>query len=389
MRIESPRSLCQKCLLILGLFLLMRFYVIEELSGNFFYTNASRMAFLVVLLLYLFKYKKISIPIVLIFLYYLMISISTLLNGHSLRTLIMTAYPTIGLAMLMEYYTKKDFKILISSIALIFKVLLTLNIIIYLVDPSRYGEYQYFLGVANQMGVIYIVGICCIYLDSKINKAKHSHLIFSFYLLLFSLANIFLFYSSNAKMAWIICLILYIVKGFKNVVKKIDFFSIIVGYAIFVYLIIFQNIQVYFRDFIYNFFGKNVTFSGRTYIWENVIPIIKENLLLGNGMTESANIIFMNKIINSAYSMTGFFSSHNTYLQELYYGGFISLIPLVLFVLYIRGITKVKDECVVYILIALIGILFVYIFEAVGYLGVFFLGMLLYCYANYQKRRML
>ena len=102
MRIESPRSLCQKCLLILGLFLLMRFYVIEELSGNFFYTNASRMAFLVVLLLYLFKYKKISIPIVLIFLYYLMISISTLLNGHSLRTLIMTAYPTLGLAMRME-----------------------------------------------------------------------------------------------------------------------------------------------------------------------------------------------------------------------------------------------------------------------------------------------
>ena len=162
--------------------------------------------------------------------------------------------------------------------------------------------------------------------------------------------------------------------------NKFDFFAIFTGYIVFVWLIIFQNIQIYFADFIHNFFGKNITFSGRTYIWEKVIPLIEQKIFLGHGMTESGNIIFMNMPITPSYSMTGFFSCHNTFLQELFYGGIVLLIPLCIFFVYLKVVTKTKDECTSYINISLIGILFVYVFEAVSFTGLFFLGSLLYCY---------
>ena len=78
--------------------------------------------------------------------------------------------------------------------------------------------------------------------------------------------------------------------------------------------VVFFNIQELFANLIETILHKRATLTGRTDLWAIAIPYIKERWLLGYGYQNQGNFVSM-------YDFTT--TSHNQWLQTMYYGGVI------------------------------------------------------------------
>lgn len=78
--------------------------------------------------------------------------------------------------------------------------------------------------------------------------------------------------------------------------------------------VVFFNIQEMFAGLIETYLHKKATLTGRTDLWAIAIPYIKQKWILGYGYQNQGNFVSM-------YDFTT--TSHNQWLQTMYYGGVI------------------------------------------------------------------
>lgn len=109
--------------------------------------------------------------------------------------------------------------------------------------------------------------------------------------------------------------------------------------------------------FITSFLGKDLTFSNRSFMWENALGLIKEKPLLGYGGYYQAGIYISKGGIT--------YPCHTPYLQFLLDGGIILFSSFVTWVLFIaKKLSKTKNNSYSRaITAALIAIFISYIFE--------------------------
>lgn len=93
--------------------------------------------------------------------------------------------------------------------------------------------------------------------------------------------------------------------------------------AIFLLFIIFR-LQNLFSWFIEGVLNKDLTFTGRTNIWDNALLLLRESPIFGLGFDPPA--VMANKLGNIA----AVFTTHNTFIDILYHGGLIAIILLLL-----------------------------------------------------------
>lgn len=86
------------------------------------------------------------------------------------------------------------------------------------------------------------------------------------------------------------------------------------------YLIVILQIQTYFADFIQNVLHRDLTFTGRTVIWDAALEAFFDSPLFGNGM-----LVYMPA--SSDWTTT---QAHNAFLNILANGGIIGLVLFVL-----------------------------------------------------------
>ncbi|MFR8088296.1 MAG: O-antigen ligase family protein [Lachnospirales bacterium] len=86
------------------------------------------------------------------------------------------------------------------------------------------------------------------------------------------------------------------------------------------YLIVILQIQTYFADFIQNTLHRDLTFTGRTVIWDAALEAFFDSPILGNGM-----LVYMPA--SSDWTTT---QAHNAFLNILANGGIIGLALFVL-----------------------------------------------------------
>ena len=84
------------------------------------------------------------------------------------------------------------------------------------------------------------------------------------------------------------------------------------------------NIQNYFAGIIENVFRKELTLSGRTYIWQSAISVIKSHFWIGKGDAARFGYAGWCFINGRAYA------AHNQLLQIFVNGGLVSLIAILL-----------------------------------------------------------
>lgn len=104
-----------------------------------------------------------------------------------------------------------------------------------------------------------------------------------------------------------------------------DIFSmkwVLAGFGALFLGLVYFNVQQYFSEFIEKTLSRDVTLTGRTYIWKLAIGYIGEHFLLGLGYIESADYVRL-------FGRAGFTHPHNYILYQLMMGGIVLLAILI------------------------------------------------------------
>lgn len=173
-------------------------------------------------------------------------------------------------------------------------------------------------------------------------KKKASRIII-YLVLLLELSLVVLSRSSTAIVALIVpllCIFLVlIVFSIKNRYLLMSLLSILIIFVTSVFVLVISNLEK-----ITNMFGKDLTFSSRTIIWEGTINLIKEKLILGYGYgtfwnENSYTYHYVNRYLN--VSGFEFNHAHNGFLDIFTNIGLLGFIFIfITMIVYISRCTK-------------------------------------------------
>ncbi len=289
-------------------------------------------SFLIILLLFL-KQNRFSKYYIILFIFYLLLTISTFINSGDIKSCLSIIIKSLSLCFLFDYGIKNDKDIFLKTVEYLLFILIFLNLCSILIFPS--GLYidtagytqNWLLGYKNTH-IMYIFPFLLVtLLRNYMEKDKIS--IKSIIFICVSVFSTIIVNNSTALIGLIIIIILMI---FKNKILTSNFFSLknyFITYICLFISIVILKLQNIFSFIIVDLLKKDLTFTGRTYIWNSVIELIKKKPLLGYGN----NIFVFNKHI---------LSTHNTILDILYKTGIFGMIPYLLLCLII--IKKVQFE---------------------------------------------
>lgn len=302
--------------------------------------NIMQILIFIFLLILLMKNRYIEKMFILICLYYISYIFSTFINSGSIEYclyIMKCMIPCINLISLIFLFYKKYNKQLLAATSIFLIVAIIINFVTILLFPD--GLYignntneHYFLGQRNDL-IEYILP--CLLCFSIYNfKYKTSKLIFCIFNLI-CMFSVILTWSANAMTA---LTIYYVYLFFFYIKKKDNVFSPLNIYLISFftsYSIIILKIQNLFSWIIEGILHKNLTFTGRTSIWDKSIAYIKKSFLYGYG--KESEIIKFYKIGHSN-------SCHNYFLDFLYDGGILMFIIILFIIITLNK--SYKNKCV-------------------------------------------
>lgn len=292
-------------------------------------------AFFIILLI---KRNKIEKLFILICLYYISYIFSTFMNSESVEYclyILKCMIPCLNLIALVILFYKKYDKQLLGTTSFFMIGIIIINFITILLFPN--GLYvgnntneHYFLGQRNDL-IEYILPclLCFSIYNYKYKTSKFVFYVFNF----ICMYSVILTWSANAMLA-LFCTYIYLF--FFSNKRTGDIFNPLKIYIISFltsYSIIVLKVQNLFSWIIEGILHKNLTFTGRTYIWDKSIEYIKKSFLFGYG--KESEIIKLYKIGHGN-------SSHNYFLDFLYEGGII-MFSIILFI--ILNLNKSYKQC--------------------------------------------
>ena len=156
--------------------------------------------------------------------------------------------------------------------------------------------------------------------------------------------------SVTSSVIFFILDILLLFLNIKPFERLFNIFSyMIFNFILFISIIIFRVQNSDFFAKILKIVGKNITFSGRTQIWDSAISAIMQRPFLGYGYEFTEQIVTRLTNINA----------HNMYLQLLYEGGFIEFtIYFVIIGFTVKEILKIENRNLKLGLEAFLGVFF-------------------------------
>ena len=323
-------------------------------------------------LLYFFlKRVKFDKFISFVVLFYLSLLFSTFYFGQTYANLLFEFVSILSWIILFKTNLFNNKKKFFTNLENTFLFLLTINLITIVLFPggfylnsSGYSS-NYFLGYDNNL-ITYIFPALALSFTNSYGETGRVGLK-SIYLLIISLLSIILTWSATGVAAMLIITFLFLIYTF----KKRDFPAnkyIVIVLSLFV-CIVFLRIQNIFSFIIEGWLKKDLTFTGRTYIWDIFIKQIKQSLFIGHGIVDYKYLI---KSINAGHA-------HNYFLQILYQGGIVAFSMFLGF--FFTSINKMKNcKQKKYVGIIIFAYLISFIFEAYSLTNMFIIVLLISYY---------
>lgn len=336
------------------LWYLAAYFVLME-PRYFFYVSGIKELFKIAVLAitaYLFLdyfaiRRKRSKTTLLIVVYHLYLIAITVIKRGDISTAVFDSCMFCGLSILTELVLKRRPQFLFRQLPMLLATEVVINWGTMVLYPgglysTTYFANNYFLGYDNQMINIFIPALLFAYLGLLYNKKRNTvRFLFLAVLIAASIVQIW----SGASLV----LIAMILGGvFSGIINRTRIFNMLnyflVNISCFV-VIVLLRLQEYFEYFIVVILGKNLTFTGRTYIWDNVISFIKLNPVWGYGIENQA---YRSSKMSIARASTKAFSglhSHDRFLETTYRGGLILLIIyLLILIIAVYYLTKYKER---------------------------------------------
>ena len=256
---------------------------------------------------------------------YFVLIYSTLINKGELGTTINTTIKKLLLCYIVGKVILNDIKTdsFLRAVRDICVVIFFINLVSELLYPmgipsttTSAATPHYFLGNVNSVIRAVLPGICCTIL---INEKKNKKLSFSliFFYIGFLYQFIYLYHSATTIVALIVILAWIF---FSEFIKKHlwTIYAVVIGIITYIQInLVVMSSSPRLLNLLSTVFGKNLTFSGRLYIWERTLIQIYRNPVWGYGIQKSDTL---NMIIGNQ------FSAHNYFLDLVYQRGLIGLI---------------------------------------------------------------
>ena len=243
------------------------------------------------------------------------------LHHNYYNTDILALFVQLALMMITAYGIKRDAE---GYIGVLNKVLLfycIINFFTVLAFPNGIyviGNYYdldvryWFLGNRNPLSrqMLFTVSIDLIesFLYKDKMKAKNIGII------IICLATVIIVGSVTAFIGMTFLLAVTFINKKKGYSKLINIFFVYIGAFIVSDLLIVQQVQYKFINLL-SFFGRDVTLSGRNYVWSKSLAAIRDNLLWGYGYEYKSTVL----------QRIGASHTHNFYLWTLLCGGIVGL----------------------------------------------------------------
>lgn len=301
----------------------------------------------IILLLYL-KNKKTSylfISFSILWIYYFLNT--TLKNGFSAGEMVRILSYLI-VAMIIEYYVKKQAKALVCALLFLYEFLVVANFITILLFPKGMyiTEWQwenYFLGFRNSFIIYFIPCITFEIIWAKFIGKWCRAIV----MLILCIISAVLSASATCFLITISYVFLFITGIYRY--KIFNIISCVFFYLITFFAVIVFRLQSLLAP-LFAALGRNITMTGRTIIWDYTIQKIIQHPLTGYGK-QSAE--YRMSQLPNVYAAS---HAHNFLLEHLYCGGFIQFILLIIWFVFLCK-NLLKDRYLDYTHIIMIGII--------------------------------
>ena len=313
-------------------------------------------------------------------LFYLSLLFSTFYFGQTYVNLLFEFASIFSWIVLFKANIPNNKKKFLTNLENIFLILLTINLITIIIFPggfylnsSGYSS-NYFLGYDNNL-ITYIFPALSLSFTNSFGETGKIGLK-SIYLLIISLLSILLTWSATGVAAILIITFLFLIYTFKKRDFPIKKYIIIV--LILFTCIVLLRIQNVLSFIIEGWLKKDLTFTGRTDIWDIFIEQIKQSLIIGHGVVDYKYLI---KNINAGHA-------HDYYLQILYQGGIVAFLMFLGF--FLTSINKMKNcKQKKYVGIIIFAYLISFIFEAYTLTNMFIIVLLIsyYCEPSLKEEK--
>ncbi|MGF9775894.1 O-antigen ligase family protein [Priestia aryabhattai] len=289
------------------------FLILPHLSIYYFKLEQFRPVIFIwqstVILLALFLiYRQINTFNILMIFYMVIVMLSAVVHG----TLSFGVLYTIGVFLsfcIYISYAIKNFNEFITGLYYLLTSVAILNFLTMLlhgITIASNGDYAYLLGGKNAISLTLLPTIPLIYLYSY--TIYHRLKLFPLIVILICIISTYLSESGTGIVVSLLTIIFVLFP------KKLlpSFYTYLLAYFItFFSIVIFRLQEILFGDFIVDVLHKDMTFTGRTYIWDLVLNALKNSWFLGLGR---GNSFISNNFINLS-------ETHNGILEVLMFSG--------------------------------------------------------------------
>lgn len=276
-------------------------------------------AALAIVLLYILKAVIPSSSLWLIVGYEGSIVFSTIMHHGDISTGISNAIAVLTVSALIEYCIRNDPRYILNIVYCVFYVFTIINLLTVLYHGFTVGSSWdgviNFLGIDNRFVFTFLPMIAFgAILAGMQNKGLYQLLL----IILIAFITLLYTWSVAAFAAIGMCLAVVIVLNSNLKVNKVLTRIGLGGYLVIIgilnLLFVFWHIQDNFYNFFVNTLHKDISLSGRTFLWEKGIQKITNSPILGYGINE-------NKVMQLLEGLVHF---HNYFINMLYQGGLIA-----------------------------------------------------------------
>lgn len=321
--------------------------------------------------------KKITVFGALTILYFAVLFISTLFNGMNILTVIYMTIEVLLPLCLFAFY-KDHISVIIKSCGFVFSFIIYANLAVMVLFPGwmfeavRVGDAFLLGGNYNQMGARMMCAIVASVACVRYSKWWVLNTVLLVIVSVFTL----LIVGSMTSIANILVYSLFCLIPSLKLRKMaiVGLFSVFLFFQVF---IVFYGEGIHHNEFavyiIEDVLGKDITFTGRTYLWDRSVTLIGESPIIGYGCVD--------KEWFTTYLHAKAIGPHDFILGQLLEGGILLLgVYLAICVVAIKRLLNHFDSYASYILMGITTLMFIMVMEFYHVFFIMFLLSLAYYY---------
>lgn len=301
---------------------------------NIFFKLGLYVVYIIIFLKYLLSDKLSKLILLELMMYGVLVVTSFIDNNLNIAKILPYFFNTIFLSAMFEIGFSENVKNLFKGLFYFFYSLMLINLISFFMYPSGLAmglginsqTIWYFLGAENDYTTIIIPAMLISIIYYMLNNRKNK---FSFYTFMVNIIGTSIYiWSATLIVGLLIVAAYFFVSRFINLSNKLNVKTYVLIYIV-IYILM-TNIEkiTIVKWFVEEILGKSVTFTGRTYIWEKAMKLIRasgRSLLCGYGSAQNGWVI--------PYKGLEWYA-HNMILDILIQGGIFLLVAYLVLIFY-------------------------------------------------------